>query len=83
MTDLVIIQRPLIKDPTELEKSAKAREIRQCPEPDDGARRRRPTRNPLRPGALTAPPATTPHSRGRRQTTRSVSPSCSPLASRT
>jgi hypothetical protein len=53
MTDLVIIQRPLIKDPTELEKSARASEIRQCPEPDEDARRRSSTRYPaVRPRTL-------------------------------
>ena len=53
MTDLVIVQRPLIKDPTELEKTAKARNIRQCPEPGAAARRSRSTRNPeVRPRIL-------------------------------
>lgn len=54
MTDLIITQRPLTKDPTQIEKTGKAQEIRQCPEPDKSARRRRATRNPVvRPRTLT------------------------------
>lgn len=62
MTDLIITQRPLIKDPTQIEKSGKVPQIQQCPEPDEGAPRRRAARNPeVRPRILTAaPPATTP-----------------------
>ena len=48
MTDLIITQRPLIKDPTQLEKLGKAQEIRQCPEPDEVTpRRRRAARIPV------------------------------------
>ena len=47
MTDLIITQRPLIKDPAQIEKSGKAQAIRQCPEPDEGARRRRAARIPV------------------------------------
>ena len=47
MTDLVIVQRPLIKDPTQFEKLGTARDIRQCPEPDEDAPRRRAARIPV------------------------------------
>ncbi len=46
MTELIITQRPLIKDPTQIEKYGQAREIRQCPQPDENSKRRRSTRNP-------------------------------------
>lgn len=46
MTELIITQRPLIKDPTQIEKYGQAKEIRQCPEQDENSRRRRSTRNP-------------------------------------